>query len=232
MMRRAEVRHQGTLPESTGRARRYVEARRRPVRLGGHFHQSLLSSETGENVFHDPGSENGLSAVARSFIAGQLATQAEFGCIWAPTPNAYKRILPFVGGTVGWAFENRAAALRVTGKDAGTSASTSGCRAANERLSGDGGRARRRASRDRSGPRALRRRVGDFFEKPGDETIPTTSRQRSSGSRRANRARVSRRGVRAALRRLAPVGGPAGARVRDRARSWRAMRTLSRGASR
>ncbi len=87
---------------------------------GCHLHQSLLSAETGENVFHDPDRENGLSEVAGSFIAGQLATQAELTAIWAPTPNSYKRILPFVGGTVAWAFANRAAALRVTGDDAGS----------------------------------------------------------------------------------------------------------------
>jgi glutamine synthetase len=84
---------------------------------GCHLHQSMLSAETGENVFYDADRENGLSEVAASFIAGQLATQAEFTCIWASTPNSYKRILPFVGGTVAWAFANRAAALRVAGDD-------------------------------------------------------------------------------------------------------------------
>ncbi len=87
---------------------------------GCHLHQSLLSEETGQNVFFDPGREDGLSDVAASYIAGQLATLADFTCIWAPTPNSYKRLLPFVGGTVSWAFANRAAALRVSGNDAGS----------------------------------------------------------------------------------------------------------------
>ena len=85
---------------------------------GCHLHQSLLSTQTGQNLFFDPGREDGLSDVAASYIAGQLATLADFTCIWDPTPNSYKRLLPFVGGTVSWAFANRAAALRVGGNDA------------------------------------------------------------------------------------------------------------------
>ena len=141
---------------------------------GCHFHQSLLSSETGENVFHDPGSENGLSAVARSFIAGQLATQAEFGCIWASTPNAYKRILPFVGGTVAWAFENRAAALRVTGNDAGT------FRVEHRVAGGETNVYLAMAAALAGGLHGIEAGLeppppssGDFFEKPGYETIPS-----------------------------------------------------------
>jgi glutamine synthetase len=85
---------------------------------GCHLHQSLLSSETDHNLFFDPGSPGGLSEVGSSYIAGQLATLADFTCVWAPTPNSYKRLLPFVGASVSWAFGNRAASLRVAMPDA------------------------------------------------------------------------------------------------------------------
>ena len=96
----------------------HVEAGRGTGGSGCHLHQSLLSAQTGQSLFFDPGREDGLSDVAASYIAGQLATLADFTCIWDPTPNSYKRLLPFVGGTVSWAFANRAAALRVGGNDA------------------------------------------------------------------------------------------------------------------
>jgi glutamine synthetase len=84
---------------------------------GCHIHQSLLSEETGSNLFFEPGGHQGLSDVAASFIAGQLATLADFTCIWAPTTNSYKRLMPYVGGSVSWASGNRAVALRVAAPD-------------------------------------------------------------------------------------------------------------------
>jgi glutamine synthetase len=141
---------------------------------GCHLHQSLLSSETGENLFFDEAGEDRLSDVARSFIAGQLATQAEFGCIWASTPNAYKRILPFVGGTVAWAFGNRAAALRVTGGDGGT------FRIEHRVAGGEANVYLAMAAALAGGLHGIEKGLeppppssGDFFEKPGNETIPS-----------------------------------------------------------
>jgi glutamine synthetase len=85
---------------------------------GCHLHQSLLSAETNSNLFFDLGSPGDLSETGSAYIAGQLATLADFTCIWAPTPNSYKRLLPYVGGSVSWAFGNRAASLRVALPDA------------------------------------------------------------------------------------------------------------------
>jgi len=84
---------------------------------GCHIHQSLLSEETGRNLFFEPDADDGLSEVASSYIAGQLATLADFTCIWSPTTTAYKRLEPYVGGGVAWAFGTRAANLRVVASD-------------------------------------------------------------------------------------------------------------------
>jgi len=86
---------------------------------GCHLHQSLLSEEDGRNLFHDPGRDDRLSDLARSYIAGQLATLADFTCVSSPTPNSYKRLAPYVGGTPTWAVGNRAVAFRAAGDDAG-----------------------------------------------------------------------------------------------------------------
>jgi glutamine synthetase len=81
-----------------------------------HLHQSLWSP-AGQNLFSDPGSPHGLSALAGSFIAGQLATMAELACLYAPTMNSYKRLVTDSAAptTVSWGIENRTTALRLVG---------------------------------------------------------------------------------------------------------------------
>ena len=82
----------------------------------GHLHQSIWSTE-GENLFADPDAPHGLSAVARSFVAGQLATMGELACVYAPTVNSYKRFMPMSAAptTVSWGHDNRTTALRILG---------------------------------------------------------------------------------------------------------------------
>ena len=88
---------------------------------GCHLHQSLLSEDGRANLFFDPDAAGGLSdTVASSYIAGQLAAHADFTAIWAPTTNAYKRLMPYVGASFSWAFANRAVALRVSASDENT----------------------------------------------------------------------------------------------------------------
>lgn len=84
-----------------------------------HLHQSLWSP-AGENLFPDPGSPHGLSDLAGSYIAGQLATLAEFACLYAPTVNSYKRLVRDSGAptTVSWGVENRTTALRLVNESA------------------------------------------------------------------------------------------------------------------
>jgi glutamine synthetase len=84
---------------------------------GCHIHQSLLAEDSGRNLFFDPNGPGSLSEVAYAYLAGQLAAHADFTCIWASTPNSYKRLEPYVGASISWAFANRAAALRVNAAD-------------------------------------------------------------------------------------------------------------------
>jgi glutamine synthetase len=140
---------------------------------GCHLHQSLLSDETGHNLFFDPETPDRLSDVARSFIAGQLASLADFTCIWAPTTNAYKRLMPYVGGTVSWAVGNRAAALRVSAPDAGR------CRIENRVPGGEANVYLAMAASlagglhgIEAGMTAPEPSTGDFYEDPRRESLP------------------------------------------------------------
>jgi glutamine synthetase len=86
---------------------------------GCHFHQSLWRD--GENAFAAPG--GGLSAVGRHYLAGQLATLADFGVLFNPSVNAYRRLARgnFTPATASWGVDNRTAAIRaITGPAKGT----------------------------------------------------------------------------------------------------------------
>ena len=80
---------------------------------GGHVHFSLWKG--GKNVFHDPGAEDGLSANARSFLAGVLEHLPGLCGLTAPSFNSYHRIVPqyWAGAFTCWGHDNREAPLRV-----------------------------------------------------------------------------------------------------------------------
>ncbi|MGQ9554544.1 MAG: glutamine synthetase family protein [Anaerolineae bacterium] len=82
---------------------------------GMHVHQSLLTHESDENVFTDQSSEYGLSKIAMSFIAGQMAHARGFCLVVAPLVNSYKRLVPGYEAPVyvSWGRTNRSALLRV-----------------------------------------------------------------------------------------------------------------------
>ncbi len=82
---------------------------------GMHTHESLADASSGQNAFHDPEDEYGLSAVARHFIAGQLAHARGMSAIIAPLVNSYKRLVPGYEAPayVSWARINRSALIRV-----------------------------------------------------------------------------------------------------------------------
>jgi glutamine synthetase len=84
-----------------------------------HLHQSLWAPG-GHNLFYDPESAHGLSDLGGAFIAGQLATMAEFACLYAPTVNSYKRWQPHSAAPtkVSWGLDNRTTALRLVGESA------------------------------------------------------------------------------------------------------------------
>jgi len=82
---------------------------------GMHTHQSMMSLETGENMFADPSDEFGLSPLAKQFIAGQLTHARSMCAILAPLVNSYKRLVPGYEAPVylSWARINRSALIRV-----------------------------------------------------------------------------------------------------------------------
>lgn len=83
---------------------------------GMHIHQQLLDVKDGSNAFADPTDrEYGLSALARHFLAGQLAHARGMTAILAPLVNSYKRLVPGFEAPVmiSWGRVNREALLRV-----------------------------------------------------------------------------------------------------------------------
>jgi len=89
----------------------------------GHIHQSLWASGTGSadgsgsatNQFFDPDDARGLSGVARSYVAGQLALLPEILPLLAPTVNSYKRLVEgfWAPTTPSWGVDNRTVACRL-----------------------------------------------------------------------------------------------------------------------
>jgi glutamine synthetase len=74
-----------------------------------------LQDETGTNVFADEGDPDGLSALARSCIAGIVSDHVSMTALVAPTVNAYKRLQPGMlnGYYANWGFDHRGVAVRV-----------------------------------------------------------------------------------------------------------------------
>jgi glutamine synthetase len=87
--------------------------------VGNGMHVNLsLSTEAGDNAFHDPGDPQGISELARSFIAGLLHHHCALAAIAAPTVNSYKRLCPGLlsGYWANWGLDNRIASVRVPGQ--------------------------------------------------------------------------------------------------------------------
>jgi glutamine synthetase len=80
---------------------------------GMHCHQSLFLA--GENLFADPDGYAGLSALARSYLAGILLHGPALVAITNPTTNSYRRLVPGYEAPIFLAFSraNRSAAIRV-----------------------------------------------------------------------------------------------------------------------
>jgi len=82
---------------------------------GCHIHFSLWDRDGQRNRFHDPSADDGLSAEARSFLAGVLDHLPGLCGLTAPSFNSYRRIVPhyWAGAFTCWGHDNREAALRV-----------------------------------------------------------------------------------------------------------------------
>src|SRR4249919_3091414 len=81
-----------------------------------HIHISFRGQD-GSAVFADDADPLGMSAMFRSFIAGQIATLRELTLFYAPNINSYKRFVEgsFAPTAVAWGMDNRTCALRVVG---------------------------------------------------------------------------------------------------------------------
>ena len=82
-----------------------------------HVHQSLWKD--GENAFHDPDAEHGMSDLMRHYAAGMIAHSPEYTAFLAPYVNSYKR---FAKGTFAptktvWSVDNRTAGFRLCGEN-------------------------------------------------------------------------------------------------------------------
>jgi glutamine synthetase len=82
-----------------------------------HIHISLRGHD-GTAVLADASDPLGMSAMFRSFIAGQLATMRELTLFSAPNINSYKRFAvgSFAPTAIAWGLDNRTCAMRVVGK--------------------------------------------------------------------------------------------------------------------
>jgi glutamine synthetase len=82
---------------------------------GGHIHFSRWDLEGSRNRFHDGAAADGLSAEARSFVAGVLEHLPALCGLSAPSFNSYRRIVPqyWAGAFVCWGHDNREAPVRV-----------------------------------------------------------------------------------------------------------------------
>ncbi|MER6916386.1 glutamine synthetase family protein [Streptomyces sp. NPDC000594] len=82
---------------------------------GHHVHLSL-TDPAGKSLFADPSADGGISALARSFLAGVLEHAGALTAVLNPTVNAYKRLADpdsLAPTTADWGFDNRTACVRV-----------------------------------------------------------------------------------------------------------------------
>jgi len=81
----------------------------------GHMHQNFASLDGSKNLFHDPSAPDEMSAMFKSFVAGQLLLLPEFLPFYAPNINSYKRLVDgyWAPTTPTWGIDNRTVAIRV-----------------------------------------------------------------------------------------------------------------------
>ena len=78
-----------------------------------HIHQSLVRSDSGENIFADK--KGGHSAAFLSYIAGLQKYTPELISLYAPNVNSYRRLAPDISAPINlnWGLDNRTTAFRV-----------------------------------------------------------------------------------------------------------------------
>lgn len=91
--------------------------------VGNGLHVNMsLAAKDGANAFEDTSDELGISALARSFIAGLLEHHEALAAFAAPTVNSYKRLAPGMlsGYWANWGIDNRISTVRVPGQRGAT----------------------------------------------------------------------------------------------------------------
>ena len=81
---------------------------------GLHVNFSLTAAD-GTDAFDDPGTDDGISALAKSCIAGLVEHHEALCGLLAPTVNAYKRLVPGLlsGCFANWGHDHRSTTVRV-----------------------------------------------------------------------------------------------------------------------
>jgi glutamine synthetase len=84
---------------------------------GWHLHQSLISHGSGENAFMSKGSDETLSPLGRSYLAGLLKHARAATVFTTPTINGYKRYRSYslAPDRAIWGSDNRGVMIRVLG---------------------------------------------------------------------------------------------------------------------
>ena len=82
---------------------------------GGHVHQSLWDEASKKNLFFDERDPMKMSALMKSYVAGQLYCLPHLLPMFAPNINSFKRLVKgaWAPTTLTWAIDNRTVALRV-----------------------------------------------------------------------------------------------------------------------
>lgn len=82
---------------------------------GSGMHINLSLCRDGQNVFEDPDSPDGLSDIARHFIAGIMAHIKGMSAITNPLVNSYKRLVPGYEAPcyIAWSYHNRSPLIRI-----------------------------------------------------------------------------------------------------------------------
>jgi glutamine synthetase len=82
---------------------------------GSGMHTNMSLSRNGENVFADPDQPDGLSRIAKHFIAGLLAHAKGICAVTNPLVNSYKRLVPGYEAPcyIAWSAKNRSPLIRI-----------------------------------------------------------------------------------------------------------------------
>ena len=81
-----------------------------------------LANSAGDNMFAEVSDADGISELARQFIAGLLHHHEALTAFAAPTVNSYKRLTPGMlsGYWANWGLDNRICTVRVPGQRGAT----------------------------------------------------------------------------------------------------------------